>query len=171
MLFVKVIKPKHYDNLMIFTSAITIIFLCIMLLNCNFVTIVLYNLFQTISKGLTDLINERNVSNFSNISAIKKELKVEYFLSIEPSLFIGRVISNILFIFMAFTNAQFIMSIFVIFVVMRAITSIMLQSLMKKCDEVNLSDEEILQRWTDKTSTGIQIGSSNKEEDLKDCVS
>lgn len=35
----------------------------------------------------------------------------------------------------------------------------------------NLSDEEILQRWTDKTSTGIQIGSSNKEEDLKDWVS
>lgn len=35
----------------------------------------------------------------------------------------------------------------------------------------NLSDEEILQRWTDKTSTGIQIGSSNNEEDLKDWVS
>lgn len=139
LLFVKVIKPKHYNNLMIFTSTITIILLCIMLLNCNFVTIVLYNLFQTISKGLTDLINERNVSNFSNISAIKKEFKVEYFLSIETSLFIGRVISNILFIFMAFTNAQFIMAIFVIFAVMRAITSIMLQSSMKKCDEVNLS--------------------------------
>lgn len=34
----------------------------------------------------------------------------------------------------------------------------------------NLSDEEILKRWTDKTSNGIQIGSSNKLEDLKDWV-
>lgn len=142
LLFVKVIKPKYYNNLMIITSTCTIILLCIMLLNCNFITIVLYNLFQTISKGLTDLINEKNVSNFSNISAIKKEFKVEYFLSIETSLFIGRVISNVLFIFMAFTNARFIMSIFVLFAIMRAITSIMLQSSMNKCDEVNISCEE-----------------------------
>lgn len=142
LLFVKVIKPKYYNILMILTSTCAIILLCIMLLNCNFITIVLYNLFQTISKGLTDLINEKNVSNFSNISAIKKEFKVEYFLSIETSLFIGRVISNILFIFMAFTNARFIMSIFVLFAIMRAITSIMLQSSMNKCDEVNISCEE-----------------------------
>lgn len=34
----------------------------------------------------------------------------------------------------------------------------------------SLSDEEILQRWTDKTSTGKSIGSSNKDEDIKDWV-
>lgn len=34
----------------------------------------------------------------------------------------------------------------------------------------NLSDEEILKRWTDKTQKGIQIGSSNKPEDLQDWV-
>lgn len=34
----------------------------------------------------------------------------------------------------------------------------------------SLSDEEILQRWTDKTSTGKSIGSTNKDEDIKDWV-
>lgn len=142
LLFVKVIKPKHYNGLMISTSAITIILLCVMLLNCNFITIVLYNFFQTISKGLTDLINEQSVSNFSNIKSLKQEFKVEYFLSIETSLFIGRVISNVLFIFMAFTNSNIIMAIFVIFAIMRAVSSIRLQSSMDKCKEVNIDYKE-----------------------------
>ena len=138
LLFVKVIKPKYYNSLMISTSTITIILLCIMLLNCNFITIVLYNLFQTISKGLTDLINEKNVSNFSNIKSIKKEFKVEYFLSIETSLFIGRVVSNVLFIFIAFTNSNYIMTTFVVFAIMMVASSIRLQSSMNKCKEINI---------------------------------
>lgn len=144
LLFVKVIKPKYYNSLMISTSTITIILLCIMLLNCNFITIVLYNLFQTISKGLTDLINEKNVSNFSNIKSLKQEYKVEYFLSIETSLFIGRVISNVLFIFMAFTDSNVIMVIFVIFAIMRAVSSIRLQTSMSNCKEVNSDCKEAI---------------------------
>lgn len=132
LLFIKIIKSKYYSGLMISTSAITIILLCIMLLNCNFITIVLYNFFQTISKGLTDLINEQSISNFSNIKSLKKEFKVEYFLSIETSLFIGRVISNMLFIFMAFTSANIIMAIFVIFAIMRVVSSVRLQFSMDK---------------------------------------
>ena len=33
-----------------------------------------------------------------------------------------------------------------------------------------LSDKEILDRWTDKTSSGVLIGSTNNEEDIKDWV-
>lgn len=96
-LFVKVIKPKYYIKLLCLTLPITVILLCVMLLNCNFLTVVLYNLFQTVSKLLSDLINERNIVNFSNIEAIKKEYKVEYFFTGETALFIGRVVSNALF--------------------------------------------------------------------------
>jgi len=126
--FVKIIKPKYYNNLMVSTSIVTIILLCVMVINCNFITIVLYNLFQTISKGLTDLINEKNIFNFSNIKEIRKEYKVEYFLSLETGLFIGRIISNILFIFMAFTDTKMIMTVFVIFAILRTLSSIRLQS-------------------------------------------
>ncbi len=136
-LFVKVIKPKYYIKLLVATLPITIILLCIMLLNCNFVTVVLYNLFQTISKLLSDLIMERNIFNFSNIETIKKEYKVEYFLTLETALFIGRVISNTLFILMAFLDANFIMTIFVIFVILQAISVIKLQADMNKCQNIS----------------------------------
>ncbi len=140
ILFIKIIKNKYYVPLMIVTSFTTIVLLCIMLLNCNFITIVLYNLSQTISKGLIDLINEKNIFGFSNIKAIKQEYKVEYFLSIETSLFIGRVISNVLFILMAFTNTQFIMIIFVVFAIMYAASTIMLQISMQKYTEININN-------------------------------
>lgn len=143
-LFVEIIKPKYYKSLMISTSTITIVLLCIMLLNCNFITIILYNLFQTISKGLTDLVDGRNVFNFSNIKSIRKEYKVEYFLSIETALVIGRVISNSLFIFMAFTNTSIIMVIFVIFAIMKAVSSIQLQTVMSNCKEFSLSTGRML---------------------------
>ena len=137
VLFVKVIKPKNYNILMSVTSGITIVLLCTMLLNCNFLTIVLYNLFQTISKGLMDLINEKNTANYSNIKELKQEYKVEYYFSLETALFIGRVISNTLFIFMAFTNTNIIMAIFVIFAIMMSVSSIRLQSAMEHVQEKN----------------------------------
>lgn len=135
-LFVKVIKPKYYIKLLCTTLPITIILLCIMLLNCNFITVVLYNLFQTISKLLSDLIRERNIFNFSNIKTIKRKYKVEYFLTLEKSLFIGRVISNTLFILMAFLDANFIMTIFVIFVILQAISVVKLQYDMNRCGDI-----------------------------------
>lgn len=131
-LFVKVIKSKYYIKLLCLTLPITVILLCVMLLNCNFLTVVLYNLFQTVSKLLSDLINERNIVNFSNIEAIKKEYKVEYFFTGETALFIGRVVSNALFILMAFLNANFIMAIFVLFVILQALSVIKLQYDMEK---------------------------------------
>lgn len=131
-LFVKVIKPKYYIKLLGATLPITIILLCVMLLNCNFVTVVLYNLVHTISKLLYDLIKERNIFNFSNIEVIKKEYKVEYFLTLETALFIGRLISNVLFILMAFLDSGFIMAVFVIFVILRSIALIKLQYDMNK---------------------------------------
>lgn len=147
ILFIKIIKNKYYVPLMIVTSFTTIVLLCVMLLNCNFITIVLYNLSQTISKGLIDLINEKNIFGFSNIKAIKQEYKVEYFLSIETSLFIGRVISNVLFILMAFTNTQFIMIIFVVFAIMYAASTIMLQISMQKYTEININNGEKLSTY------------------------
>ena len=135
-LFVNVIKPKYYMKLLCITLPITVLLLCIMLLNCNFVTVVLYNLIHTISKLLYDLIKERNIFNFSNIESIKREYKVEYFLILETALFIGRVISNILFILMAFLSANFIMGIFVIFVILEAISVIKLQIDMNKFNDI-----------------------------------
>ena len=79
-----------------------------------------------------DLINGNSQANISNIETIKKEYKVEYWLGIETALFIGRIISNMLFIAMAFTNTNIIMYIFIIFLILLATNSIKLQKIIQE---------------------------------------
>ena len=118
------------------TSIITILLLCWMFIDCNFLTIVLYNLFKTISNGLTDLIMEIDTHNFVNIRSLKKEFKVEYFLSIETCLFIGRLISNSLFIVMAFSESNIILVIFIIFAILRMLCAMGLQKTVGQNNEL-----------------------------------
>ena len=131
-LFARCIKQKHYNNVIKVSMVFTIISLCTMIYNCNFTTIVLFNLCQTFSKGLMDLINNNSASNTSNLEIVKKEFKVEYWLGIEGSLFFGRVISNTLFILMAFTGADIMIYIFVVFLIIYTGNSVKLQNVIKE---------------------------------------
>ena len=110
----------------------TVVSLCIMIYDCNMITVVLFNLFQTFSKNLVNLINEKSQFNISNIDVLKKEYKVEYWLSNETALLIGRVISNSLFVLMAFTNSNVIIYIFVLFLVFVGTNSIKLQKVIEE---------------------------------------
>lgn len=132
ILFAKLIKKEHYVSAIKITMTLTIISLCVMILKCNVMTIVLFNLFQTISKNIVDLINENNELNLCNIEEIKKEYKVEYWLTFETALVIGRIISSSIFILMAYTNSNIIMIAFVVFLILLASNSIKLQKSMEK---------------------------------------
>lgn len=132
ILFAKFINKKHYVPAIKVTMTLTIISLCLMIIKCNPITIILFNLFQTISKSIITLINTNSQSNLSNIEEIKKEHKGEYWLASETSLVIGRIISNSLFILMAYTNSSIIMVIFVIFLILFANSSIKLQKAMNE---------------------------------------
>lgn len=125
--FARFIKKESYNSVIKVSMIFTIISLCAMIYNCNFITIVLFNLCQTFSKGLMDLINCNSSSDISNLEVIKKEYKVEYWLGVEASLFFGRVISNTLFILMAFTGADIMIYIFVLFLIIYTGNSIKLQ--------------------------------------------
>ena len=132
LLFAKCIKQKHYTKVIKVSMVFTLISLCAMIYNCNFVTIVLFNLCQTFSKGLMDLINSNSSANISNLEIIKKEYKVEYWLGVEAALVLGRVISNMLFIFMTFIGADIMIYLFVIFLIMLTASSIKLQNVIKE---------------------------------------
>lgn len=132
LLFAKCIQQKHYKIMIKISMIFTIVSLCTMIYNCNMITIIIFNLCQTFSKGLIDLINGYSKSNISNLSTIKKEYKVEYWLGSETALVIGRVISNSLFILMAFAGADFMIYVFVLFLVLLTINSIKLQDLIKE---------------------------------------
>lgn len=122
IMFAKLIKKEHY------ASTIK----CTMIFRCNVITIVLFNLFQTISKSLMDLINGNSQSNLCNDEKIKKEYKVEYWLANETALVISRIISNCIFILMAYSNSQLIIIVFALFLVMLAFHSIKLQKVIKE---------------------------------------
>lgn len=128
-LFARYIKKSNYPNLIKFSMPLTIISLITMIINCNMVTIVIFNFFQTISKCLTDIINDNSKANISNTSSIGKEYKVEYYLGIEFMLFIGRMISQALFILMAFVDVLYIIPAFIIFLLLLMFNSIKLQKM------------------------------------------
>ena len=74
-------------------------------------------------------MNGINQSNLSNDDKVKREYKVEYWLMNENSLVISRIISNLLFILMAFINPQLIIIIFALFLIIFAYHSIKLQKI------------------------------------------
>lgn len=132
ILFARFINPKYYDNIIRITMILTIISLGIMIYNCTMTTIILFNLFQTFSLELIILINESSDLNLSNMEIIKKDYKVEYWLGNETALFLGRVVSCMLFILMAFSTSNFMIYIFVIFLVLLTNSSIRLQKIIKE---------------------------------------
>ena len=134
LLFVQIIKDKNYTKMISISMILTILTLSLMILKCNIYTIVLFNLFQTISKNLVDLINGNSQSNLSNIDLIRNEYKVEYFLGTEISLFIGRFISQTLFIIMAFVNDVYLIPMFIIFLIMLMINSLKLQKTVEEME-------------------------------------
>lgn len=127
LLFAKCIKPKHYTSMIGFSMTFTILSLITMVFYCSPVTVILFNFFQTVSKGLTDLINTTSQSNVSNMAVIKKEYKVEYFLAGEFSLVVGRVLSQSLFIMMAFVGSEVMIFVFIVLMIVFAYQSIQLQ--------------------------------------------
>ena len=119
IVFARFMKPENYSRNIKITTTFTVISLFAMITNCNMVTVVLFNFLQTISKNLTELINGTNHQNLSNIKEIYREFKIEYFVTMEFALFVGRTISQLLFILMAFMeNTELMILIFSMFLIL-----------------------------------------------------
>ncbi len=127
IMFAKFIKKEHYTSAIKISTVFTILTLFLMIFKCNTITIVLFNLFQTIFKNLNELINGNNQSNLSNYSKIAKEYKTEYWLTNETSLLIGRIISSVLFILLACINTTLMIILYALFLIIYALNSIKLQ--------------------------------------------
>ena len=127
IIFAKFIKKEHYSLAIKISMVFTITSLFLMIFNCNAITIVLFNLFQTISKKLKTLIILNNQANLSNYSKIQKEYKTEYWLANETSLVIGRIISSSVFILLAYINITVMIILYALFLIIFTINSIKLQ--------------------------------------------
>lgn len=103
-----------------------------MIYKCNAITIVLFNLFQTISKKLKDLITGSSQANLSNDIKIQKEYKTEYWLANETSLVIGRIISSSIFILTALADPTIMIIIYALFLILFAINAVKLQKIIEE---------------------------------------
>ena len=130
ILFAKFINKKYYSSAIKISMVFTILSLFLMIFRCNAVTIILFNLFQTISKKLKNLITGNNQANLSNYSKIAKEYKTEYWLANETSLVIGRIISSSVFILLACIDTTIMIIVYALFLILFAINSIKLQKIM-----------------------------------------
>lgn len=129
ILFAKFINKKYYSSAIKISMVLTIMSLFLMIFRCNVLTIILFNLFQTISKKLKDLITGNNQANLSNYSKIAKEYKTEYWLANETSLVIGRIISSSVFILLAYINTTIMIILYALFLILFTINSIKLQKI------------------------------------------
>ena len=124
IVFAKVMKASNYSRNLKITTTFTVFSLFMMIANCNSFTVILFNFFQTISKNLTQLINANNQFNLSNLDVLKKKYKAEYFIGMETFIFVGRVVSQSLFILIAFMeNSNIMIIIFSMFLILYELNS------------------------------------------------
>ena len=102
-----------------------------MIYNCNLITIVIFNILSKINWEFIYLVNITSQGNLTNINEIKDKYKVEFYQFYELSLFIGRFISFILFILMSFISVNYILPIFIVFLLLLMFNSIRVQKYMK----------------------------------------
>lgn len=130
-LFGYIIKKDKYINIILITSLSSIISLIIMIYNCNLITIVIFNILSKINWEFIYLVNITSQGNLTNINEIKDKYKVEFYQFYELSLFIARFISFILFILMSFISVNYILPIFIVFLLLLMFNSIRVQKYMK----------------------------------------
>lgn len=135
IIFSKINKKINCSKSILILSLLNVITFLVMVYKCTFKTIVLYYLIQSVFKTVIGFINDTSISNISNLENIKLN-KEEYFFGCELALFIGRVISYVLFILMyMYINYMVIfLIIFAIFIFILSIYSIKLQKHIKNID-------------------------------------
>ncbi|MBQ9318656.1 MAG: MFS transporter [Bacilli bacterium] len=126
-LFGRFIKKKSYIKIIYITVLISILSLIVLMFKCNMLTIILFSLFSKISWEFLYLINLTSQGNLTNINEIKDNYKVEFYQVFELSLFIGRFISFCLFILMAIIPVNYILPVFIVFLLLYMITSVKIQ--------------------------------------------
>ena len=138
--FAKLSKSKNHNINLIVSCVLTTIGIILIIIKCNFVTIIIFNLLQSYSKTIVELINSNAIMNTANIKEIKNKFKVEYFIGRETALVIGRLASYLLLLTLALFNnniwTNIILVLFVFLVILFTKESLKLQKIS------NLKEEE-----------------------------
>lgn len=105
IIFAKFLKQKHYSGAIGFSAFAMIATFLAMVAECNVITIIIFKLCRVVFIDITHSITETGSANLSNDPRIKRDYKSEFWVTNERYLVAGRVLSNILFISMAFMSS------------------------------------------------------------------
>lgn len=129
IVFAKFMKQKQYSGAIGLPAIAMIASFLAMVFECNVVTIVIFKFCRVIFLDFTHSITETGGANLSNDVKIRREYKSEFWVTNEQYLVAGRVISNLLFISMAFMESWTpIMIVFAVLLGIFALTAIKFQS-------------------------------------------
>lgn len=126
--FAKRVKSVDYEKHLKLGCFLTCVCLLLIIIDCNLVTIIIFNLIQAYSKTIIELINETAKIGISNIINIRDKYKIEYFVVMEKIMMYGRVFSYLLFISLAFSNetwwSNLILIIFGLLIILYTVASV-----------------------------------------------
>lgn len=129
-LFANVIPKSKYSSIFKYLIALTIFGLVLIMIDANFITVVLFNFFQTLSSTLCGLIIENSQIDLANYDEIKNKYKVEYFIYMEKNIFIGRFFGYIMYIVIGLSQSMLLTNLvligFIILILMLSYYSIKL---------------------------------------------
>ncbi|MDK2898920.1 MAG: hypothetical protein PWQ10_107 [Patescibacteria group bacterium] len=136
MYFAKLITPNYYKPNLKASCIMTLLALGLIIIQCNVITVIVFNLVQSFSKTIVELISENYKISISNLNEIKEKYKAEYFIGMEFSMWGGRLTGYMLFILLALSTSQIwsggILIIFGIFIILFTNNLIRLQRLISK---------------------------------------
>lgn len=131
-LFAKVIPKEKYSIFIKISTFLTVIGILLLIYKVNFIIVLLFNLFQTFTQTICNLIIGVLELDMANHKDIKDTYKVEYFTFMETAIFLGRMLGYILFIILGVaTNiliGNLVLIIFALLIILLSYYSMRLQN-------------------------------------------
>lgn len=134
--FAKVLPKSGYKITIIISSIFTVVGIGLLIYKTSFLTVVIFNFLQTCSATFINLIIDNRELDMANYNHIIKKYRIEYFITMEKNIFIGRLIGYLLYIVLGVATSYFlnyiVLFIFEIVIVILSIDVIKLDEAMRK---------------------------------------
>lgn len=106
--FAKILPKKYYKITILISGILTVLGITLLIYKVNYLNVLIFNFLQTISATLLSLIIDNTELDMANYNKIIKKYRVEYFITMEKYIFIGRFIGYILYIILGISTSYFL---------------------------------------------------------------
>ena len=125
--FAKILPKKYYKPTILISGIFTMVGIMLLIYKVTYINVVIFNFLQIISSTLLQLIIDNAELDMANYNGIIKEYRVEYFVTMEKYIFVGRFIGYILYILLGISTSylfsNIILLIFGLIVILLSITT------------------------------------------------